>query len=128
MGLLTIPTCRIFLSVARSSIHYMDSWIIHGFFIIIHGERPWTTSLSSIHGQRPRTTLLSSKGDLVSYKSYSRSITFLSLLGWFPILSALLDMDDPYGRIGDKLISRYPIIYIYIYICREREREREREI
>ena len=95
----------------------------------IFDHRSWTTSLSSIHGQRPRTTLLSSKGDLVSYKSYSRSITFLSLLGWFPILSALLDMDNPYGRIGDELISRYPIIYIYIYIyvCVERERGRERE-
>ena len=51
-------------------------------------------------------------GDLVDYKPYSRSITFLSLLGWFLILSALLDMDDPYGRTGDELISRYPIKFI----------------
>ena len=81
------------------------------FFIIVHWCCPWTTSLSSIHGQRPRTTLLSSKGDLVSYKPHSRSRTSLSLLGWFLIPSALLDMDDPYGRIGDELISRYPINY-----------------
>ena len=107
MGLLTAPTCRIFLSVARSSVHCMDGSIIHRFLIIC----PWTTSLSSIHGQCPRMTLLSSKGDLVNYKSYSRSITFLSLLGWFLILSALLDMDDPYKRIRDELISRYPIKY-----------------
>ena len=112
MGLLTAPTCRIFLSVARSSVHYMDSSIIHGFLIIVHGRYLWTASLSSIHGQRPRTTLLSSKGDLVSYKPHSRSRTSLSLLGWFLIPSALLDMDDPYGRIGDELISHYPIIHI----------------
>ena len=85
MGLLTAPTCWIFLSVAH--IHPLygrlnPPW----FFDIVHGQRPWTTSLSSIHGQRPWTTLLSSKGDLVSYKSYSHSITFLSLLGWFLIL------------------------------------------
>ena len=61
--------------------------------------------LSSIHGQLPWMTLLSSEGDLVSYKSYSRSITFPSLLGWFLIQSVLLDMDDPYGRIGDDLSS-----------------------
>ena len=51
----------------------MDSWIIHGFLIIVHGQRLWTTSLSSIHGQLPWTIVLSSKGDMVSYKSYSRS-------------------------------------------------------
>ena len=109
MGLLTAPTYRIFLSVARSFVHCMDGWIIHGFLIIVHGQHPWTTSLSSIHGQRPRTTLLSSKGDLISYKPHSRSRTSLSLVGWFLIPSALLDFDDPYGRIGDELISRYPI-------------------
>ena len=109
MGLLTAPTCRIYLSVARSSIHCMDGSIIHGFFIIIHGQRPWTTSLSSIHGQRPQTTSLSSMGDFVDYKPYSCSRTFLSLLGWFLIPSTLLDMDDPYGQIADELISRYPI-------------------
>ena len=85
----------------------------------IFDHRPWTTSLLSIHGQRPRTTSLSSMGDFVGYKPYSRSRTFLSLLGWFLISSALLDMDDPYGRIGDELISRYPIriypLYMYIY-------------
>ena len=89
----------------------MDGWIIQGFFTIVHGQRPWTTSLSSIHGQRPWTTLLSSKGDLVSYSSHSRSVTFRSLLGWFLIQFALLDMDDPYGRIGNELIFRYPIIH-----------------
>ena len=51
----------------------MDGWIIHGFLIIVHGQCPWTTSLSSIHGQLPWTIILSSKGDMVSYKSYSRS-------------------------------------------------------
>ena len=55
-------------------------------------------------------------GDFVVHEQYSRPRTSLNLLGWFLILSALLDMDDPYGRIGDELISRYPIIYIYIYI------------
>ena len=109
MGLLTAPTCQIYLRVARSSVHCMDGSIIHGFFIIVHGQRPWTTSLLSIHGQRPRTTSLSSMGDFVDYKPYSRSRTFLSLLGWFLIPSALLDIDDLYGRIGDELISRYPI-------------------
>ena len=116
MGLLTTPTCRSFLSVARSFVHCMDGSVIHGFFIIVHEQRPWMTSLSSIHGQRPRTTLLSSKGDLVSDKSYSHLITFLSLLGWFLILSVLLDIDDPYGRIGDELISRYPIKLNLLFI------------
>ena len=96
MGLLTVPTCRSFLSVARSFVHCMDGWVIHGFLIIIHGQCPWTTSLSSM-------------GDSVIHEPYSCSRTFLSLLGWFLISSALLDMDDPYGRIGDELISRYPI-------------------
>ena len=81
----------------------------HPWFFDHH---PWMTSLSSIHGQRPRTALLSSKGDLVSYKPYSRSRKFLNLLGWFLIPSVLLDMDDHYGRIGDELISRYPINHI----------------
>ena len=98
-----------FPSVAHSSIYCVDGWIIQGFLIIVHGQRPWTTSLLSIHGQCPWTTLLSSKGDLVSYNSHSRSVTFPSLLGWFLIQFALLDMDDPYGRIGDELIFRYPI-------------------
>ena len=111
MGLLTAPTCRIFLSVAHLSIHCMDGWIIHGIWCCL-----WTTSLSSIHGQCPRTTLLSSKGDLVSDKSYSHLITFLSLLGWFLILSVLLDIEDPYGRIGDELISRYPIKLNLLFI------------
>ena len=42
-------------------------------------------------------------------------IAFLSLLGWFPIQSALLNMDDPYGQIEDELISRHPINYYYYY-------------
>ena len=96
MGLLTAPTCRSFLSVAYSSIHCMDGSVIHGFLIIVHEQRPWTTSLSSM-------------GDFVVHEPYSRSRTFLSLLGWFLISYALLDMDNPYGRIGDELISRYPI-------------------
>ena len=99
MGLLTAPTCRIFLSVACLSVHYMDGSIIHRFLIIVHGQlryRPWTTSLSSM-------------GDFVNYKPYSRSRTFSNFLGWFLISSALLDMDNPYGRIRDELISRYPI-------------------
>ena len=81
MGLLTAPTCRSFLSVARSSVHCMDGSVIYG----------------------------SSMGDFVIHEPYSCPRTFLSLLGWFLILSAFLDMDDPYGRIGDELISRYPI-------------------
>ena len=109
MGLLTAPTCRIFLSVAHPSVHCMDGSIIHEFLIIVHGQHPWTTSLSSIHGQCPQTTSLSCMGDFVNYKPYSRSRTFLNLLGWFLIPFALLDMDDPYGRIGDELISHYPI-------------------
>ena len=99
MGLLTVPKCRSFSSVACSSVHCMDGSVIHGFLIIGHGQRPWTTSLSSM-------------GDFVIHEPYSRPRTSLSLLGWFLILSALLDMDDPYGRIEDELISRYPIRYI----------------
>ena len=49
-------------------------------------------------------------GDFVIHEAYSRLRTSLSLLGWFLILSAILAMDDPYERIGDELISRYPII------------------
>ena len=54
-------------------------------------------------------TPLSSMGDFVDYKPYSRSRTFLNFLVWFLIPSALLDTNDPYERIGDELISRYPI-------------------
>ena len=42
MGLLTIPKCRSFPSVARSSVHCMDGSVIHGFLIIVHGRCPWT--------------------------------------------------------------------------------------
>ena len=59
MGLLTAPTCQIFLSVACLFVHYMDGSIIHGFLIIVHGQRPWTTFLSSMEDlvivyRRPR--------------------------------------------------------------------------
>ena len=97
MGFLTIPKYRSFPSVARSSVHCMDDSVIHGFLIIVHGQRPWTTSLLSM-------------GDFVAHEPYSCPRTSLSLLGWFLILSTLLVMDDPYGRIGDELISRYSII------------------
>ena len=90
-------------------VHPLYGRLNHPWFFYHH---PWMTSLSSIHGQRPWTALLSSKGDLVSYKPYSRSRKFLNLLGWFLIPSVLLDMDDHYGRIGDELISRYPINHI----------------
>ena len=53
-------------------------------------------------------------GDIVVHGPYSCSRTFLSLLGWFLIPSALLDMDDPYGWIGDELISRYLISYPFV--------------
>ena len=86
----------------------MDGSIIHEFFIIVHGQLSMDDN-EVVHGQRPRTTSLSSMGDFVDYKPYSRSKTFLSLLRWFLIPSGLLDMDDPYGRIGDELISHYPI-------------------
>ena len=105
MDLLIVPKCRSFPSVARSFVHCMDGLVIHGFF----NHRPWTTSLSSVHGQRPWTTSLSSMGDFVVHEPYSRPRTFLSLLRWFLILFALLGLDDPYGRIEDELISRYPI-------------------
>ena len=104
-GLLTVPTCRIFLSVARSFVHCMDGWIIHGFLITIHGQLHYRPSMDNVHGRpyhRPWETSS-------VYKPYSSSRKFLSLLGWFLILFSLLDMDDPYGRIGDELISRYPI-------------------
>ena len=51
MGLLTAPKYRSFPSVARSSVHCMDGSVIHGFFIIVHGQRLWMTSLSSVHGR-----------------------------------------------------------------------------
>ena len=53
-------------------------------------------------------------GDLVDYEPYCPSRTFLSLLEWFLIPSALLDMDDPYGRIGDELISRLTLSRIIL--------------
>ena len=72
-------------------------------------HRPRTTSMDDLIIVCPWMTSLSSMGDFVVHESYSHSRTFLSLLGWFLIPSTLLDMDDPYGRIGDELISRYPI-------------------
>ena len=52
VGLLTAPTCRIFLSVARSSVHCMDSSIIHRFLIIIHGRLHYRPSMDNVH-ERP---------------------------------------------------------------------------
>ena len=51
MGLLTAPTCRIFLSVACSSVHYMDGSIIHGFLIIVHGQLHYRPSMDIVHGR-----------------------------------------------------------------------------
>ena len=81
-------------------------WFSHPW---IFYHRPRTTSMDDLIIVRPWMTSLSSMGDFVVHESYSRSRTILSLLGWFLSPSALLDMDDPYGQIGDELISRYPI-------------------
>ena len=62
LGLLTVPTCRSFLSVARLSVHCMDGWVIHEYLIIVHGHliiiRPWTTSMDDliiVHGRLCRS-------------------------------------------------------------------------
>ena len=65
-----------------------------------------SSSMYNVHG---RPHYRPSMGDFVIHGPYSCPRTFLNLLGWFLILSALLDMDDPYGWIRDELISRYPI-------------------
>ena len=69
----------------------------------------WSSSMDVVHGRCPWTISLSSMGDFVVHEQYSGLRTSLNLLGWFLILSALLDLDDPYGEIGDELISHYPI-------------------
>ena len=71
-------------------------------FIIVH---PWTTPLDDhiIVQETVINTLLV-------------QTTFLNLLGWFLIQSALLNMDDPYGRIGDELISHHPISCPFVQI------------
>ena len=77
----------------------------------VHGRLHYRPSMDNSLGRsyyRPRETWLVINHILVQ-------ITFLNLLGWFLIQSALLNMDDPYGRIGDELISRHPINYYYYY-------------
>ena len=41
MDLSTAPTCRIFQSVARSSVHCMDDWIVHF----------WSSSMDNVYGR-----------------------------------------------------------------------------
>ena len=77
----------------------------------VHGRLHYRPSMDNSLGRsyyRPRETWLVINHILIQ-------ITFLNLLGWFLIQSALLNMDDPYGRIGDELISRHPINYYYYY-------------
>ena len=68
-------------------------------FIIVH---PWTTPLDD-H--------IIIQGTWLVINNLLVQTTFLNLLGWFLIQSTLLNMDDPYGRIGDELISRHPITH-----------------
>ena len=110
MGLLTAPIMSNFPKCC-TFVHPLYGWFGHPQ---IFDHRPWTTSMDDLVIVRPWTTSLSSMGDFVVHKPYSCSRTFLSLLGWFLIPSALLDMDDPYGRIGDELISRYAISFPFV--------------
>ena len=93
---------------------------------------------SSTSDHRPWTTLLSSMGDFIVHERYSHPWTSFSslddswsyllihgrfhcswaifssmniflILGWFLIVFALWVLDDTFGRIGGKLIFRYPI-------------------
>ena len=62
MDLSTTPTCRIFLSVARSSVHCMNDWIVHFWSSSmdnIHGRLHYSPSIDNVHGRpyyHPRKT------------------------------------------------------------------------
>ena len=71
----------------------------------VHGRLHYRPFMDNVHGRRYYRPWETSS----VYKPYSSSRTFLSLLGWFLIPSTLLDMDNPYERIRDELISHYPI-------------------
>ena len=76
----------------------------------------WSSSIGNVHGRlHYRPSMDNTLGrpyyrprDIVINNLLVQT-TFLNLLGWFLIQSALLNMDDPYRWIGDELISRHPI-------------------
>ena len=109
MGLLTAPIMSNFPKCC-TFVHPLYGWLNHPWFFYhrmgnVHGRlhyRPYMCNSLGRPYYRPRETLLIINHILIQ-------ITFLSLLGWFLIQSALQNIDDPYGRIGDELISRHPI-------------------
>ena len=62
MDLSTAPTCRIFQSVARSSVHCMDDWIVHFWSSSmdnVYGRLHYSPSIENVHGRpyyRPSKT------------------------------------------------------------------------
>ena len=60
---------------------------------IVHSSSSSMDDFTVVYRRLPQTTLLSSKEDLANDSWHC----------------PLLVMDDPYGRIGDVLIFRYPI-------------------
>ena len=96
MGLLTAPIMSDFPKCC-TFVHPLYERLNHPWFF---DHRPWATSMDDF---------IIIQGTWLVINHILVQITFLSLLGWFPIQSALLNMDDPYGRIGDELISRHPI-------------------
>ena len=116
MGLLTAPIMSNFPKCC-TFVHPLYGRLNHSW---LFDHRPWATSMDDFIIVQPWTTPLDDhiivQGTWLVINHILVQITFLSLLGWFLIQSALLNMDDPYGRIGDELISHHPISCPFVQI------------
>ena len=87
------PKCCTFVHLLHGRLNH--SWLFY--------HRPWATSMDDLIIVHLWTTSLDDhiilQGTVIN--NLLIQITFLNLLGWFLIKSALLNMDDPYGRIRD---------------------------
>ena len=101
------PKCCTFIHPLHGQLNH--SWLFD--------HRPWATSMDDFIIVHPWTTPLDDhiiiQGTVIN--NLLVQTTFLNLLEWFLIQSALLNMDDPYGRIRDGQISRHPINTIHTF-------------
>ena len=101
------PKCCTFIHPLHGRLNH--SWLFD--------HRPWATSMDDFIIVHPWTTPLDDH--IIVQETVLNNLlvqtTFLNLLEWFLIQSALLNMDDPYGRIRDGQISRHPINTIHTF-------------
>ena len=107
MGLSTAPTCRIFPSVACSSVRCMDDWIVHFS----------SSSMDNVHGRLHCSLKTTSTDDLIIVQGGPRQLytiflckeTLLVSLVMIPDIVHSWSWTIPMDELETKQISQYPI-------------------